>query len=95
MLNQLPHNPATNNLELMQCILLYHVCLMCGGLISEMAKLQFERNNLATLFRHSRRPMTRGSQHGSAAAMVSDVKSWRSWIDAETEKRVLYSTWGM
>lgn len=91
VLNQLPHALSNTNLDLLQCVLLYHVCLMCGGLTSEMVKLQLERSTLVTLFRHSKRPMNGTQQR----FMVSDIQGfWRSWIHAETEKRVLYSVWG-
>lgn len=93
--NQFPHNPANNNLELLQCVLLYQLSLMCGGHFSEVLKLQFERNFLATLFRYSKRHTSRNSQQCSTTTTASGTKEpWRSWVDLETEKRVLYSVWG-
>ena len=94
-LSQLPHNPANSNLELMQCVLLHQICLMCGGHMNEVLKLQFERNTLATLFRYSRRPMNKNSQRCPIPNMATDIKAlWRTWADTETERRVLYSVWG-
>lgn len=93
--NQFPHNPANSNLELLQCVLLYQLSLMCGGQLSEVLKLQFERNVLATLFRYSKRHANRNNQQYSTATTAADIKgTWRSWVHIEMEKRVLYSVWG-
>lgn len=62
--------------------------------MNEVLRLQFERNTLATLFRWSRRPMNRNIQGNPTTTTTSDIKGlWRSWAEAETEKRVLYSVW--
>lgn len=93
LIYQIPHNPNNNNLELLQCVLLYQMSMLCGGHMSEVLSLQFERNTLATLFRWSRRPMNMNNRRCSIASTADNEGLWRSWVDAETENRVLYSVW--
>lgn len=94
-LDQLPHDPANSNLELVQCGLLYQMSLMCGGHLNEVLKLQFERSALATLFRYFRTPMNKNVQRNPTADTAAGIEElWRAWVDAETKRRNLYRVWG-
>ncbi|EKG16235.1 Transcription factor fungi [Macrophomina phaseolina MS6] len=93
---QLPRKPSSKiDISILECLVLYNMCLMFSGSHRDLLKLQYARNILPTLYRQVRiLGKCTGMQDGRISPEGANEESWKAWIARERERRAMHGIWG-